>query len=111
MAILAAMAEHEAGQTSQPTKDALKSARRKGFLLGSARPGHWDGRAARRELGQQRAKKASAKVRSERANEAYAFLMPMIREQREHGRTLAILLSPSINVAMRHLPASPLRRR
>jgi len=39
-----AVAEHEARQIAARTKAALAATKAKGRLLGSARPGHWDGR-------------------------------------------------------------------
>ena len=42
--VLAAVAEHEARQIAARTKAALAATKAKGRLLGSARPGHWDGR-------------------------------------------------------------------
>jgi DNA invertase Pin-like site-specific DNA recombinase len=52
--ILAAVAEHEADQISARTKAALAVAKSKGKLLGSARPGHWDGREQKRLEGAQK---------------------------------------------------------
>ena len=45
--VLAAVAEHEARQIAARTKAALAATKAKGKLLGSARPGHWDGHETR----------------------------------------------------------------
>src|SRR6516162_1652894 len=49
--VMAAVAEHEAAAISARTKAALAAAKAEGTLLGSARPGHWDGREDARLAG------------------------------------------------------------
>lgn len=79
--ILAAMAEYEAAQIRRRTKDALAQLKKKGVKLGSARPGHWDGREHLR--GWKQGAEKSAKLRSERALSTYAFIIPKIVEMRK----------------------------
>ena len=86
--ILSAVAEGEAKAISDRTKVALQAAKSRGTLLGSARPGHWDGREAARMEGSVKGAKVSAEVRSKAADEAYVDLVPTIKELRDAGRSL-----------------------
>jgi DNA invertase Pin-like site-specific DNA recombinase len=86
--ILAAVAEHEAEQISQRTKAALAAAKRRGVKLGSARPGHWEGRENRRLAGFAKARNAAAKAHSEAFNDEYADLFPIVKELSNNGQSL-----------------------
>lgn len=87
--VMAAVAEHEAKAISERTKAALKQAKARGQLLGSARPDHWEGREQARLAGAKAGSVAAAKVRTALANEAYADLRPGMVEMRQNGKTLA----------------------
>ena len=86
--ILAAVAEDEAERISNRTKAALAAAKARGTLLGSARPGHWDGREEVRHAALAKARTAAAKAIGEKAREAYADLVPTMSELRAKGVTL-----------------------
>ncbi len=86
--ILSAVAESEAEQISSRTKAALGAAKARGVKLGSARPGHWEGRENARLAGLAKGRTVAAKVITERAAEAYADLTPAMREWRASGMSL-----------------------
>jgi DNA invertase Pin-like site-specific DNA recombinase len=85
---MAAVAELEAGLISQRTKAALAAARARGALLGSARPGHWEGREEARLAGLAKARVAAAEAMRENAAAAYADLAPTVAELRGKGFSL-----------------------
>jgi DNA invertase Pin-like site-specific DNA recombinase len=83
--VLAAVAEHEARQIAARTKAALAATKAKGKLLGSARPGHWDGH----ERGYKKAQPLGSAANAQKARERYQMvLIPEIKRRREEGQTL-----------------------
>lgn len=87
--IEAAFAEEELRRVSIRTKAALKTLKDRGVPLGSAQPGHWDGREHLR--GWKQASVVSAENRLAEAVEHYAALLPEIGIMRKQGMTMAAI--------------------
>lgn len=86
--ILAAVAEDEARRISERTKAALAAKKARGALLGSARPGHWDGHEAARLAGAKKGRAASAIVRHQKAMNVVADLLPEMQRRKTAGESL-----------------------
>lgn len=86
---LALIAQHEAEQISSRTKAALKSAKDRGTLLGSNRPGFWTPeRIVGRTRGQVNGLPLARAKKTEDARHHYEYLMPEIHRRRGEGQTL-----------------------
>jgi DNA invertase Pin-like site-specific DNA recombinase len=83
--VLAAVAEQEARATSERTKVALEAAKKRGVLLGSARPGHWQGREDKRRAGGRRGVKRAAEARSQAARQHNSLAVAEALRLRREG--------------------------
>ena len=84
--ILAATVNEEAETTRQRVREVAAVAKANGAKLGSARPGHWEGREHLRDP--RKAIAASAALRRTRARQIYEYLLPTMKEMRQSGKTM-----------------------
>jgi DNA invertase Pin-like site-specific DNA recombinase len=85
--VLAAVAEQEARATSERTKVALAAAKRRGVLLGSARPGHWQGLEAKRLAGSRVGVRRAAEARTQAAKQHNSLAVAEALRLRREGRS------------------------
>jgi DNA invertase Pin-like site-specific DNA recombinase len=83
--VLAAVAEQEARAASERTKAALAAAKKRGMLLGSSRPGHWQEREAKRLAGSRRGVKRAAELRVVAARQHNSLAVAKALELRHGG--------------------------
>ena len=110
--ILAAVAEAEAKSISDRTKAALAAYKARGGKLGSARPGHWDGKEDARLAGLKKARAAAVKVMQENAAEAYTDLLPSVSAMKAEGlslREIAAKLNAEGHTTRRGRPWNPVQ--
>jgi DNA invertase Pin-like site-specific DNA recombinase len=87
--LLAVIAEHEARAIATRTREALAIAKDRGTLLGSKRPGHWDGREDRRQAGAANGLALAVAEYSRIARDHYGdVIVPKMKEWRDQGRSL-----------------------
>lgn len=85
--ILAAVAQEEARVIALRVKAALQAAKARGTLLGSSRPGHWEGREELRLSGQRKGTEKAAKEKRARREEGTKTTLPTLRKLKEEGFT------------------------
>ena len=89
---LALIAQHEAEQIAARTKAALAVTKERGKPLGSARPGHWDGREHLRDAGIKKAQPMGTAANARKARNRYQqTLVPEIKRRREAGESLVTI--------------------
>ena len=89
---LALIAQHEAEQIAARTKAALAVTKERGKPLGSARPGHWDGREHLRDAGIKKAQPMGTAANAQKARNRYQqTLVPEIKRRREAGESLVAI--------------------
>lgn len=86
--IRSVIAEEERRKIGERTRDALQAAKRRGTKLGSARPGHWEGREDRRLAGARKGSEVAARKRLENKAETVAEALPIVESMRSSGASM-----------------------
>ena len=87
--ILAAVAEAEAISTSTRTSAALLALKARGILLGSARPGHWEGKEDARRRGAAEGNRRSVISIRRATRAAFIDLVPQVLALRQEGLSMS----------------------
>lgn len=86
--VIANLAETESRTISERTRKALAALKERGVKLGSARPGHWEGKEHIRLKALEKARTLSVDAIHQNKMRAYAGVLPMMKMMKGEGKKL-----------------------